>query len=925
MKRFIKPFWQQANRSKSEFIRLPGLFLNYSSDTGRRNTKIIYTDTTWRKRDLKDLLLIIILIILMSAHVLGESAKKSCVANFVTDPPVIDGKLDDKSWTNGAWIDDFRQFDPSNNASPSERTAFKIVFDDNNLYVAMKAFDRNADSIVTRLTRRDQTDGDLLAICIDSYHDLRTGFLFGVSSAGVKYDIVFTDDGKNQDDTWDPNWLVKTTRTNDGWFAEMEIPFSQIRFEKNAAEIWGLQIARVIYRKNETDFWQDIPKDAPGLIHMFGELKGLDKIKPRKIFDITPYVLSQAEMYAPDQANPFRSSGKNYNFKGGIDSKIGITNNLTMDITINPDFGQVEADPSVVNLTAFETFYREQRPFFIEGKNITDFNIGIGDDREGNDNLFYSRRIGRMPQCSPRDLKDGWSSEIPKFTNISGAAKITGKTQNGWSLGFIDAVTAPEKAKIDTIGGRTFQLVEPLTNYFVGRVQKDINSGKTIIGAIVTGANRDLDSSMAQVLHKAAFTGGFDFTQYFRNKNWMFTMNSAFSFVEGSEAAILKTQEGPTRYFQRPDNNYVDYKTDRTSLSGSGGKMAIVKQNGHINFMSAFLWKSPGFEINDLGYLRQADQLFGVVSASYNQWEPKGIYKRYNISCDLYSLFDFGGDNLARGMEANGNITFRNFWGAYFSGSLTTNQISTSLLRGGPGMRTPGNYSFNLGFSTDNRKKFIFSINSGKTGQYLNSSGSLFASLKMQYKPTDYFIISFSPQSSVSYDHLQYVTNLARDNDQRYIFGTIHHKIIAASLRMNFNITPDLTIQYWGQPFMVSGKYSEYKYITNPMATSYEDRYHVYSASQIIRDGDNYSIDENEDGRPDYSIETADFNYQNFLSNLVIRWEYNPGSTVYLVWSQTRDNYANSGVMGYDCLSSLFGSKPTNIFLIKFSYRFGLR
>ncbi|TAL60816.1 MAG: hypothetical protein EPN88_15375, partial [Bacteroidetes bacterium] len=569
--------------------------------------------------------------------------KKQYKAIRITIAPVINGILDDEAWQSGSWGYGFTQNEPYNGREASQRTEFKILFDENNLYVAIKAYDTNPDSIVNRLTRRDQADGDLVGIIVDSFHDLRTGFLFGVSSAGVKYDQMFTNDGQNQDSSWDPNWWVKTSINKEGWIAEMKIPFSQVRFEKNSGEVWGLDIARILYRKNETSFWQHIPKDAPGLVHLFGELSGLEQIKPRKIFDVTPYAVAKTESFKAISENPFLEKGKLSKLNGGIDAKIGITNNMTMDLTINPDFGQVEADPSQVNLSAYETFFSEKRPFFVEGNNITNFGLGIGDGGIGNDNLFYSRRIGRRPQAYP-DLKNGWSADVPASTTILGAAKLTGKTKNGLSLGFVEAMTAEEKAEIDTIGGRKSETVEPLTNYFIGRVQKDIKDGNTIIGGIFTGTNRDLDANLSTFMHKAAYSGGADFTQYFKEKSWMFNVNAAFSLVEGSKKALEITQRSSARYFQRPDNDYARYDTNRTSLAGSGGRMQIMKLNGHWNFLSATLWKTPGFETNDLGYTREADQIISILWTGYNQWEPKGIYRRYNINGDIYSVYNFGGD-----------------------------------------------------------------------------------------------------------------------------------------------------------------------------------------------------------------------------------------------------------------------------------------
>jgi hypothetical protein len=463
----------------------------------------------------KTLILLFLLLLIVPVLTGQTIEKKRYKAERLTVVPDIDGVLDDEAWNQGTWIDDFIQFEPYNGKQPSQKTEFKILYNEDNLYAAFKVYDTSPDSIVNRLTRRDNVDGDLVGLILDSFHDLRTGFLFGISSSGVKYDGMFINDGMNEDYSWDPNWWVKTSVNKEGWIAEMKIPFSQVRFEKNSGDIWGLEVARVLYRKHETIFWQHIPKDAPGIVHCFGELTGLEQIKPRKILDVTPYGVAKMETFKAEPGNPFKEKGRNYKFNGGVDAKIGVTNNLTMDLTINPDFGQVEADPSEVNLTAYETFFSEKRPFFIEGKNITSFSFGIGDGNDNDDNLFYSRRIGRRPQGSP-DLGSGMYADIPVASTILGAAKLTGKTQNGLSVGFVEAVTAEEKAKIDNNGERTFETVEPLTNFFVGRVQKDYNEGKTIFGGILTGINRNLDENLGQFMHKSAYSGGVDFTQYFK-------------------------------------------------------------------------------------------------------------------------------------------------------------------------------------------------------------------------------------------------------------------------------------------------------------------------------------------------------------------------------------------------------------------------
>jgi hypothetical protein len=876
----------------------------------------------------KILLLSFLLFSIYSFSFSQNIPKKKYNATRITSAPVINGILDDEAWQVGEWENNFIQNEPYNGSPETQKTEFKILFDDDNLYVAIKAFDTSPDSIVNRLTRRDEADGDLVGIIVDSFHDQRTGFLFGVSSAGVKYDQMFTSDGQNEDSSWDPNWWVKTSINNEGWIAEMKIPFSQVRFDKNSGGIWGLEMARVLYRKNETDFWQHIPKDAPGLVHLFGELSGLDRIKPRKIFDVTPYGVAKTETFEKVPDNPFLKDGKKAGVNAGIDAKIGVTNNMTMDLSINPDFGQVEADPSEVNLSAYETFFSEKRPFFIEGNNITNFNIGLGDGDVGNDNLFYSRRIGRRPQGDP-ELKDGWYADVPAFTNILGAAKLTGKTKNGLSLGFVEAVTAEEKAVIDTIGGRMTETVEPLTNYFVGRVQRDFKDGNTILGGIFTSTNRALDNNLSDYMHKSAYTGGIDFTQYFNDKKWMFNLNTAFSQVNGTKEAIANTQRSSARYYQRPDNNYTVLDTNRTSLAGSGGRMQIMKLNGHLNLLGCVIWKTPGFETNDLGFIRQADQVLTVLWAGYNVWDPKSFYKSFSVNADFYMINNFGGNILGRGFEWNGNINFSNYWRAWTGGSINGSSVSTDMLRGGPMMKTPGSISNRLGISTDNRKKLVFEAYGNISLEYEKSSRNRYTELSVTYKPTNYLFFTFNPGYSKSYTDLQYVTRLDYNNGYKYIFASIDRKTISASFRINLNLSPDLTLQYWGQPFVATGKYYDHKFILDPLAENYKDRFWTYSPGQISIDNDHYNIDENLDGKTDYDFGKNDFNFQEFLSNLVIRWEYNPGSTLYLVWSQTRSFSNETGRLNYfNDLGDLFNRDnniPHNVFLIKFSYRFGLR
>jgi len=865
-------------------------------------------------------------LILIFQTLAQESAPKSYRATrFIGAAPTIDGKLTEEIWQQGAWEGGFTQFEPFNGQPPTQATYFKIMLDDNNLNVAIKVMDTAPDSIVARLTRRDLADGDNVAIAFDSFFDRRTAFVFGVSASGVKFDNVFTNDGHSNDFTWNPNWWVRTSINEEGWVAEMRIPLSQLRFGRGENMVWGMQLLRSLYRERETSLWSHIPRGVPGLVRHSGLLKGIENLEPRLIFDITPYTVGMASRYPALANNPFRT-GRDQQLKAGVDAKIGLSSNFTLDLTLNPDFGQVEADPSEVNLTAFETFFEEKRPFFIEGRDISNFPLGIGDGGIGNDNLFYSRRIGRQPR-GRFSAPGGAFTNIPAFTRILGAAKVTGKTPQGLSVAVIQSITAEEKAEIDHLGNRSFEKVEPLANYFVGRVQKDFNQGQTLLGGMVTSVNRDFHQTLNNQMHRNAFSGGIDFTQFFANREWSFNVNAAISHVSGSQAAILQTQHSSARLFQRPDAQHVQVDPSRTSLTGSGGRMQITRMGGgHWSYMAALLWKSPEFEINDIGYMREADQLLSLLFAGYNQWNPRGIYRSYNINLSTYSLWNFDGDRIATGGNFNSSMQFKNFWSAFAGMELQSNVVSVAHLRGGPAMLLPGSISGWAGFATDSRRRLTGRFHASFRESGYGFQQNIRLSPSVTYKPLDNLTFSFQPSYTRQIIDLQYIRQASFNNEPRYIFGNIEQQVINFSFRVNYTLLPGLTIQYWGQPFIAAGEFSQFKHITNPMAREYRQRFHTFEPNQIAFHNGNYLIDENRDGTTDYSIRNPDFLMREFLSNLVLQWEYSPGSSFYMVWSQSRQSMdSNATIQYFNEMDNLFNLKASNIFLAKLTYRIGVR
>ena len=441
---------------------------------------------------------------------------------------------------------------------------------------------------------------------------------------------------------------------------------------------------------------------------------------------------------------------------------------------------------------------------------------------------------------------------------------------------------------------------------------------------LYTGNEND---ALINTLPTAAYTGGLDFTQYFSKKTYMINLNTAFSYIEGTELAMVNAQRSSARYFQKPDNS-ISLDSSRTSLSGSGGRLQLMKNgNGHWSYGGAFLWKTPGLELNDMGYLRETDQMLQVLWVNYRIWEPKSFYRNINLNANQYAGWDFSGNHLFDGLNANGNLNFKNYWSAGAGTNLNYNVISNTMLRGGPIMKMPGSLNSWFFLNTDSRKKLELEMQLQNTVTFDGSGYILNLQPEITYKPINTLSLSLNPSYMVSYDELQYVDQTSYGNETRYIYGSIDQKVVSMSFRVNFNLSPDLTLQYWGQPFVASGRYYDFKYITDPMASGYHDRFAYYSPDQIsLRNDEYYEIDENTDGITDYGFDKPDFNVREFLSNFVLRWEYNPGSSVYLVWSQTRSNNDNSGTMNYsNDIEELFSEKPHNVFLIKFSYRFGLR
>ena len=854
---------------------------------------------------------------LMAQESISSNPKIYTTNNIISAlPPNIDGVLEDSVWDSVEWGGDFIELYPDENTPPSVQTKFKIVYDQKHLYIALKAFDPAPETITDRLSRRDVLVGDRINILIDSYHDLRTAFLFTVTAAGVRGDELITDNGDNIDASWNPIWTTKAVIDSDGWSAELKIPLSQLRFSNDIEQVWGLNISRNYFKNNEISNWDRIPIGSAGRVSEAGELHGINNIKPQKQIEIQPFIVTKLDHYNEEVGNPYRD-GKDFTFNAGLDAKIGITNDLTLDVTINPDFGQVEADPAAIALDGFEVFNREQRPFFVENNNI--FNFQVTNTR---DNLFFSRRIGRSPQLS-LNTPEGAFVDRPQNTTILGAVKFSGKTKNGWSVGILESMTSKEYAKVNFNNKTKEMLVEPFTNYFLGRVQKDFNNKNTFFGGIFTATNRSLDSEES-VLRKAAYSGGLDFKHQWQERAYFLEANIVMSHVLGSKEAIKSTQENIAHLFGRVGASYLEVDPNRTSLTGTGGRIFSGKIGGkHWNYSTEVSWVSPELELNDIGFLRTTDDISQYSIVKYRIIKPVGIFRDAELQLRQFSSFDFGGYLNSLGSQLNGLFNFTNNWGLNFGINYTPQNYSNSALRGGPRFRfSEGNYQY-LFASSDRRKKIHGRLGGVLSNSKYNNTSFFRIDGAINYQPTNAINLSIAPEISNRKSKTQYVTQSVYGAETRYILGTIDNQTLSASLRINYSINPNLSIQYYGQPFISRGHFSNFKFVTNPTAAKLSDRFQSYDLSQIKLINDRYEIDDNKDGVLDYDFQDPNFSVVRFNSNLVARWEYIPGSELFLVWSQgVTSSVSPSSGLFEDLETGILDQRPQNIFLLKLTYRF---
>ncbi|HEY4734539.1 MAG TPA: DUF5916 domain-containing protein [Gemmatimonadaceae bacterium] len=811
----------------------------------------------------------------------GVSALGQAMAVKAERAPVIDGRDDDAAWATAKVITGFRVFDPKEDGDPSFQTEARVAYDSENLYVFARMFDPNPDSIVSLLSRRDvKTQSEQIKLMIDSYHDRRTAYEFGVNPAGVKRDYYVYDDTR-EDATWDAVWDVATRIDSLGWTAEFKIPLSQLRYPRAAEHTFGLMLMRDIVRRSERDSWPVYRRSKSGIPSQFGDLSGLQGLGSPHRLEIAPYVI--AKNSSVPQANGFERTQKQ---AVGGDLKYGVTSNLTLDATVNPDFGQVEADPAQLNLTAFETFLDEKRPFFLEGTGIFAFNSDAS-------RMFYSRRIGRAPQLS--GLVADPTADIPAAVTILGASKLSGRLASGTSLGSLFAVTSEESV------GPT--VIEPRTEYGVLRASQDFRKGESGIGTILTVVNRHMDDLTGRFLRSEALTAGVDARHRFDNGRYRLKGSMASSVVHGTEAAIDRTQRNAVHYYNRPDAGLA-YDPTRTSLSGTNLQLAADKVAGTLTYGANYERITPGFETNDVGFLAQADLQSATAHATLQSSEPRAFWRNAWIELWQANQFTASGMPTVNYTELDMFTEFRNRM--TFGASLWSDNLMTAYCdrcaRGGPALRSSPDYNLLINVGADPRGKVV------PTLAAIYTVGDEGRSTLWRVRP----YVTVLAHSNLSWElgtryqrnrnDSQWYANLGKigSDTTHYLFAHLDQQLLSFTSRLNYTATTTLSLQCYAEPFLTTGRYFRLRELAAPRAAEYDDRYRPYSLS----------------------TDDASFNVKELHASAVMRWEYRPGSTVFVVWTQGReqdDRDLGSFAPNRD-FRGLFNARPDNTFLIKASY-----
>ena len=866
----------------------------------------------------------------------------------------IDGRLDEPAWQDAPLITGFVQGEPVEGAGPTEPTEVRVLFDEAALYIGARMHESDPDDIRAQLVRRDERGAfDAFEVELDPNLDGRTGYRFRVSAAGVEGDAYLYADVR-EDEDWDAVWNSAVTRDEDGWSAELEIPLSQIRYEGGpGAQTWGVNFTRRRLASNEVDYFALQSRTERGRVSQFGEITGLRVGDARRRLEIRPFVVSQVRTAPAESGNPL-FDGDELSPRGGIDLSVGIGSAFSLDATFNPDFGQVEVDPEVINLTAFETFFPEKRPFFVQDAQVFDFTGSQGGrGGGGGKTLFFSRRIGRSPRGPAPDEAD--FTRRPSQTTILGAAKLTGRTSGGLSVGALAAVTGRETgdayfADVDSI---TRFVAAAQTGYGVLRLQQDFRGGGSKVGLIATGLRRALpDDGSLDFLPSTALSLGVDFEHQWggdRARDWRLWGFYSSSLVSGSREALLEIQESSSHFFQRPDADYLEVDSTRTSIFGSDWRLQLERQSAeHWTWSTWVGQQTPGFEINDFGFITSGERLDAGARVEYGEIRPGRLFRDYELSFSTFhnlrhSLLDdpLSGSNWARSHESgafslDGRFTFLNNWGLNVDAFYSPESQSDTRTRGGPLMTDPAEARVGVRINTDRRAAFHLEPSFDYQTAFTGDGREISTGLGITFRPASSWEIEVEPEIRFERESAQYVSQtdtlpFAPTYGGRYLFGDLERTTVSMETRLNVAFSPDLSLQLFAQPLISSGDYLSYRQLARPESfaflefeegTTREDAGGVAceDGSTCVLDDTRY-FDFDGDGSADFETNDRDFNIRSLRGNAVLRWEYRPGSLLFLVWQHGRRDERDIGNLrlGRD-LGGLFDAPAENVFIVKLSH-----
>lgn len=849
-------------------------------------------------------------------------------ATLRVGPVTIDGDLSEAAWAEATPVSGLIQREPNEGEPASEATEVRFVVDDAALYVAARMYDSEPDRIRSQLTRRDGGGvSDFFQLNLDANHDHLTVYLLRVLPSGSVTDM-FADGPQSIDPTWDPVWDVATQIDEQGWTAEMRIPVSQLRFDPDD-DTWGLQLVRGVTRAQEFSFFAHIPRTEAAGADRYGHLSGMAPLQATRRAEVMPYALAKAEDLNFAQGDPFHDP-IDPSARFGLDAKLGLTSELTLDATINPDFGQVEQDPAEVNLTAFETFFSERRPFFVEGADAFRFGeTGQGLNTFQGTNLFYSRRIGRRPTAfgvpPTADFLD-----LPEQSTIVGAAKVSGRV-GGWRVGLMEAVTDREEARfLDDAGSPGAAVVAPLTNYVALRARRESADGNRAVGFLASSVDRRLDDGpLADLLHRHARSAGIDFTLSWNRRNWLVNGFAAGSRVEGSPGALLRTQLSSARWFQRPDAGHVELDPDRTALSGYAAALGLGKVGGGRWLGSVVgSLQSPGWEINDLGFDTRTDERSVSGLLTFRETRPALWFRTLQVDLTGSATWNYDGDRIGNQIALGTMMQLSNYWSFSARVFRTPRALSDRVTRGGPLAMVPSNWTAFVYIGTDPRRSWQASTQILTRSDELGGHARFFnGALSWQASPS----VSLTLQPSVQFE-VEPLQPVAVIQDpaftptfgRRYLFAELDRTTTSLTTRLDWTFTPKLSFQLFAQPFVASGSFSDYKELARARELVYR-RYGGDAGSiAFLPDGGVRLDPDGPAAGPLYREIRPDFTARSLRGSAVLRWEYRPGSTLFLVWQQQRlDTLRSAGSGLGEDLDALFSTDSQNVVVLKATFWLG--